>query len=180
MLEITIPGKEIFNEDDCSFITTPGATIKLEHSLLSISKWEAKYKKSFLNTQDKSPTELFDYIKMMTVTPNVNPDVYTGLTEENVVEIKKYIEDPMTATTFSQQNQGPRNHEIITNELVYCWMTQLSIPFSCEKWHISRLLTLINVCSIKNQPPKKMDQKSILRQNAALNKARRAKKGSRG
>lgn len=176
MLEITIPATTLYNEDTLEFIDVPETTLKLEHSLLSISQWESKYKKPFLNKNDqKSENEMKDYIKMMTITQKVNPLVYECLSLSNVEAIQKYIEDPMTATVFSDKFKtgGGNMGRLITNELVYCWMTQLSIPFSCEKWHISRLLTLINVCSLENQPPKKMSQNDVLRRNASLNKARR-------
>lgn len=117
----------------------------------------------------------------MTITPNVDPEVYRGLTPELVKQISDYIDDPMTATTFTDNgSKGKNSGRVLTNEVIYCWMANYGIPFSCEKWHIARLLTLIRACSLENQPPKKMDTNTILKQNAALNKARRAKLGSKG
>lgn len=180
MLEIVIPTTELFNEYTGEFLDIPATKIKLEHSLLSISKWEAKYKRPFLSkTGSKTSEEMRDYIRMMTVSQNINPMVYAGLTAENVKAIEDYIDDTMTATIISDKyKQNAANGRDITSELVYCWMVQLGIPFECQKWHIQRLLTLINVCSLENQPPKKMDRTSTLKQNAALNRMRRqAKKG---
>lgn len=119
--------------------------------------------------------EILDYIRCMTVTPNVDPHVYLALTEKNVKDVIDYIEDPMTATTIRRENQRP-SREIITSELIYYWMTALNIPFDpCQKWHLARLLTLIEVASIKNQPPKKMSKGEIARRNHSLNAQRRAR-----
>lgn len=181
MLEITIPGLEYYDENMEEFIYGESRVIRLEHSLLAISRWESKWQKPFLSqTVEKSAEEMRDYIKCMTVTPNVPEYVYDCLTPENVKEIEKYMQSSMTATTFTKEQQGKKNREVITNELVYCWMVELNIPFECEKWHINRLLTLINVCSLKQQPPKKMDTKTAMNQQRALNQARRAQHHTRG
>ena len=116
----------------------------------------------------------------MTVTQNVNPDVYNKLTVENVEAINEYIYAPMTATTFREDKTGKLNNEIVTSELVYYWMVALNIPFECQKWHLNRLLTLIRICNVKNQPPKKMSKGDIMRRNAALNAARRKQFNSNG
>lgn len=173
MLEITIPAQTLYNEKTEEFIDTPETKLKLEHSLISISKWEMKYHKPFLGETAKTDAEWRDYVQMMTLTQNVDPLVYMAVTKSNLEAIKAYIDDPMTATVLSNQGSGGNPGKFITNELIYCWMTQQSIPFSCEKWHIQRLLTLINVCVNENKPPKKMDERSVLKQNAALNRARR-------
>ena len=120
-----------------------------------------------------------DYIRCMTITQNVNPICYLGLTRANLLEVKNYIDDTMTATTFRNRN-GPKSHEIITAEIIYYWMIELGIPFECQKWHLNRLLTLVNVCSIKNTPAKKMSRKDALAQQSQLNAARRAKFKSKG
>ena len=110
----------------------------------------------------------------MTITQNVNPIVYNNLTDKNIEDINEYIDKPMTATTFTSENKSP-NREIITSELIYYWMFSLNIPMECQKWHLNRLLTLIRVCNIKNQPPKKMSRREIMSRNAQLNAARRKK-----
>lgn len=179
MLEITIP-KTYFDQEKQEFITLNSTTIKLEYSLLSISKWEAKWKKPFLSRDTKTYEETVDFIRCMTLTQNVNPIVYENLSKEILDEVGKYINDPMTATTINHQN-GKRSREIVTSELVYYWMVALQIPFDpCEKWHFNRLMTLIEVTSIKNQPPKKMGKKKTAQSNAAINAARRARLGSKG
>ena len=154
----------------------------MEHSLLSISKWEAKWKKSYLSSTDKTPEEVLDYIRCMTVRPvNVDPSVYQALTKENIETITNYIQDPMTATTINTIKRPGRKNEVITSEIVYYWMIAQNIPTEYEKWHINRLLTLIEVCAIKNDPnPKKMNRHEIARQNRALNAARRKRYGTRG
>ncbi len=179
MLRIVVDGKELWNEATSEFIQCKEQVLQLEHSLVSISKWEAKFHKPFLSDTDKTYEETIAYIKMMTITQNVDPNVYYCLSSDNIRAINSYIDDPMTATTISDHKNGGRR-DIVTSELIYYWMVALNIPFECQKWHLSRLLTLIRVCEIKSRPPKKMSQQSIMRQNSSLNKARRARHHSRG
>lgn len=182
MLNLTIPdrpGFEAWDEKNEKFVNVPpvkGATIQVEHSLISLSKWESKYHKSFLTNEEKTLEETIDYIKCMTLTQNVRPEVYEILTTENVKEINDYIGDSMTATTFREKEGKKRNQQRITSELVYYWMVALNIPFECQKWHLNRLLTLIRVCNEMNEEPKKMSQKDLYKHHAAVNAARRKKK----
>lgn len=180
MLQITIPAVELWDERKQEFVTTKEQTLQLEHSLVSLSKWESKWCKAFLTKQEKTFEETLDYIKCMTITQNVDPEVYNRLTNENIEEINKYIEAPMTATYFSDDKTAKSSREQITAELIYYWMIALNIPFECQKWHLNRLLTLIKVCNIKNQPPKKRSRKEIMSRNAALNAARRKQLNTRG
>ena len=181
MLKITIPGIELYDEQKNEFSYTKDTVIQLEHSLVSISKWEAKWGKSYLSTHEKTQEEALDYIKCMTITQNVSDETYRGLTKELVDKISEYINSPMTATKFSEENnKSGKSREIITSELIYYWMISLQIPFECQKWHINRLLTLINVCNIKNTPAKKMSKADIYSKNKALNAARRAKYHTKG
>lgn len=180
MLKITIPAREMFDERTSSFITTKEQTLQLEHSLVSLSKWESKWCKPFLDPkQDKTLVETIDYIKCMTITQNVDPDVYNGLTQSNIDKINEYISAPMTATTFYEQKTGGKK-ETITSELIYYWMISFNIPMECQKWHLNRLLTLIRVCSIKNTPPKKMSRRETANRYASLNAARRSKYNTTG
>lgn len=180
MLTITIPETELWDETREEYIYTKRQTLQLEHSLVSISKWEGKWCKPFLSSNDKTLEETIDYVKCMTVTPNVKPEIYRCLSDENIEEINKYIAAPMTATWFSEDKTAHPSREVITSELIYYWMVALNIPFECQKWHLNRLLTLIKVCDRKNQPPKKMSKNAIMSRNAALNAARRKKTGSKG
>lgn len=179
MLKLKLDSFEVFNEKDNTFTEFPETTLQLEHSLVSISKWEAKWNKPFLSKDAKSYEELLDYIKCMTLTQNVNPEIYKYLPQDAINKINSYIEAPMTATTFREE-PGKKSNEIITNEIIYYWMVSFNIPFECQKWHLNRLLTLIRVCSIKNAPPKKMSTKEIMNRNRALNKARRAQLHTKG
>lgn len=180
MLQITIPATEMYDERTEEYITTREQTLQLEHSLVSISKWESHWCKPFLTPTEKSAEETIDYIKCMTLTQNVKPEVYSCLTRNHFMQINKYIEAPMTATTFSEDNRGKKSGEFVTSELIYYWMIALNIPMKCEKWHLNRLLTLIRVCNVKNQPPKKMSRNEIMSRNAALNAARRKRLNSKG
>lgn len=179
MLEISIPGCEYYDEAKGEFFTLRDVTLKLEHSLISLSKWESKWCKVFLSKEDKSYEETIDYIKCMTLNQNVDPLVYEHLTKENVDAINAYISAPMTATHINDPNKS-NSREQITSELIYYWMIAQNVPFECQKWHLNRLLTLIRVCSIKNSPPKKMSNKEIMSRNAALNAARRKKLNTKG
>jgi len=180
MLRITIPAVEQWDEAKQEFIYTKEQTLSLEHSLVSISKWESKWCKPFLTKQEKTFEETLDYIKCMTLTQNVDPEVYNYLTNENIKEINEYIGAPMTATYFSDEKTSKTSREQVTAELIYYWMIAFNIPFECQKWHLNRLLTLIKVCNIKNQPPKKRSRKDIMSRNAALNAARRKQLNTKG
>lgn len=180
MLQIVVPAVEYWDESKNEFIHMKEQMLQLEHSLVSLSKWESKWCKPFFSKQEKTYEETIDYIKCMTITQNVKDDVYTRLTNDNVMQINKYIEAPMTATTFSKDANGKGGKEIITSELIYYWMIALNIPFECQKWHINRLLTLVRVCNVKNEPSKKMSKKDIMSRNRALNAARKKQLNSKG
>lgn len=179
MLEIIIPGLELYNEETNEFTCYDDVKLELEHSLVSISKWESKWCKPFLDGKDKTLDEIVDYVRCMTISDNIESDVYDRLTEENLVVINEYIGRPMTATTFNNEKKTT-GREIITSEIIYYWMVSFNIPFECQYWHLNRLLTLIKVCNVKNNPPKKMSQKEILARNKALNDARKKELGTRG
>ena len=181
MLRIVVPiSPEGWDEQKKEFIEPKVQVLQLEHSLISMSKWESKWCKPFLTTEDKTVEETLDYIKFMTLTPNVKPEVYLHITRANMKEINDYIEAPMTATTFSDNKNTKGKREIITAELIYYWMIALNIPFECQKWHLNKLLTLIRVCNIKNAPTKKKSQKETNKDYEALNAARRKKLNSKG
>ena len=180
MLQIVIPETELWDEEKQEFSIAKEQVLQLEHSLVSLSKWESKWCKVFLSKQEKTYEETIDYIKCMTLTQNVKPEVYSRLTKSNISEIEEYISAPMTATYFSKNQTGKANSEQVTSELIYYWMIALNIPFECQKWHLNRLLTLIRVCNIKNQPHKKMSKRDIMSRNAALNAARRKQLNTNG
>lgn len=180
MLQIVVPAIEYYDERNNKFVEMKEQTLHLEHSLISLSKWESKWNKPFLSRKDKTQEETLDYIRCMTLTQNVDPSVYSRLSSENISQISDYIDAPMTATTFSDRRTGKASREIITAELVYYWMVNYNIPFECQKWHLNRLLTLIRVCTIKNSPPKKMSEAEVMRQQAELNEIRKAQLNTKG
>lgn len=181
MLYITVPTTRLWNEETEEFLFVQGQTLQLEHSLVSLSKWESKWCKSFLSDKvEKTDEQILDYIRCMTLTQNVNPLIYKCLSAENIKQINEYIAAPMTATTFNE-DKSKSNKEIVTSELIYYWMIALQIPFECQKWHINRLLTLIRVCNIKNAPPGKgKSKRELTSQYAAMNAARRKAHKTRG
>ena len=183
MLQITIPAVEEWDEVNQEFIYSKEQKLQLEHSLVSLSKWESKWCKPFLSKDIKTEEETIDYIRCMTLTRNVDDNVYTYMTPQNINKVNEYIDAPMTATWFSddkKKKNAKSNSKPVTAELIYYWMIALNIPFECQKWHLNRLLTLIRVCNEENKPPKKMSTKEIMDRNAALNAARRQKLHSKG
>lgn len=172
MLRLTIPAREVFDDETQEFSSTKETTLSLEHSLVSISKWEARWHLPYLHT-DMTMEQMVDYIQCMTITQNVPPDVYRGLTQDNVDTVLEYIQDSMTATTVTHRQQK-FSRDIVTSELIYYWMIALQIPPQYEKWHLNRLLTLIDVCNVKNGPADKMSKKEINEQYRAINAQRRA------
>lgn len=179
MLPLKIPAARCFDEEKEEFVEFPAVTLKLEHSLISIHRWEAKWHKSFLSNTNFTAEEMVDYVQCMSIDQSVDPTVFARLTRENIEEIKNYMTNPMTATTFSNKQERP-GRQIITAELIYYWMTSFNIPFECAKWHLNQLMTLIRICGIKSTPSKKGNKRQLGEQRAALNKARRAKLGTSG
>lgn len=177
---ITIPKAELWDSKNNRFIYTKETTIVIEHSLVSLSKWESIWHKPFLTDTKKTREETISYIKCMTLTQNVNPDAYNFLTNDNIAEIDAYIGDSMTATWFGDEKNSRPTKKVITNELIYYWMISLNIPMECQKWHLQRLITLIRVCNEENKPKKKISRKEAYSRQAALNASRKAKLNSKG
>lgn len=178
MLTIEVELQQEFNEETNEFIYT-NFVLELEHSLVSVSKWESFFEKPFLSTEDKKPDELLWYIMAMTLTPNVPAGIYEKLSEKNVTEIDAYINAKMTATWFNDSRKGP-NREVITAEIIYYWMIALGIPFECQYWHLNRLITLVRVCNQKNAPQQNMSREETLAKNRAENARRKAELRSTG
>lgn len=174
MLTLTVPEGEMFRDATQEFVTIPEQTLTLEHSLISISKWEAIHHKPFLTNKPKTKTESIDYFRCMSVGKDVNPLVWFNLSPDIIKQITDYMSDPMTATTVKEKpGSKGRSSQVLTSELIYCYMAEYGIPFSCEKWHINRLLTLIRVCNARQEPQQKMKPRDVLAQNRMLNAARR-------
>lgn len=182
MITIQINDDEFFNDKTNEFYQVKGRCLKLEHSLISLRKWESKWHKPFLSTKDLTNEESLDYVRCMTLTPDVNPLLYTIIPIEEMERISQYIKDPMTATWFSEPEgkKTPPSRKIITAEVIYYWMIELGIPVEFEKWHLNQLLTLIRVINAERTPPKKMSQKDILKKYSKLNAQRKAALRTRG
>lgn len=179
MLRIKTPKGEVWDEEKGVFIPVKGASLQLEHSLVSLSKWESKWHKPFLDGV-KSIQETLDYICCMTLTQNVNPLVYCLINDELIGQVSDYIADPMTATWFPKDNKNLPSREIVTAEVIYYWMIVFNIPFECQKWHLNKLMTLIRVCEAKSKTPKPLSKKQLAQRNTALNAARRKAFHSKG
>lgn len=179
MLTITVPGVELFDEAANVFKSSEDFTLELEHSLVSLSKWESKYEKPFLGKEEKTSLEVLGYIQCMVLTPDVPSDVYLRLSQENLDDVNTYINAKMTATWFAESKRRP-SQEVITSELIYYWIVTMNIPLECQTWHLNRLFTLIQVISLKNEPAKKMSARDIAARNHEINERRRAQLGTRG
>jgi hypothetical protein len=180
MLTITVGANEIFDEGAGTFGTHGGIELQLEHSLVSLSKWESDHEKPFLGKSDKTREEILDYVRCMILTPNPPGDFLQRLSKENLEAINAYIERKMTATWFSEQPGAPKTREVITSELIYYWMTVFNIPFECEAWHLNRLFTLIRIANVKQGKPKKMSRGEVAARNRELNAQRKAQLGTKG
>ena len=179
VLQLEISGGRLFDEETSRFIITPAVTLQLEHSLLSLSKWEAAHCKPFVNAKNLTNDELMDYITCMSETPITRLDL-AGLRDEHLEKLQAYLENPHTATTINSRGHGASS-QIITSELIYSWMVALQIPFECERWNLNRLITLIRVCSINNNPnKKKLSKDEVARQYREINAKRRAEAAKRG
>ncbi len=174
MLTIHVPLAEDYDEDRNLFVVTSSFKLELEHSLVSLSKWESNFKKPFLSPDDKTPEETFYYIKSMTLTPDVPDEVFAKLTTANIKDINDYIGDKQTATWFRETPNQPRSREIVTAELIYYWMIALNVDMQCQNWHLNQLITLIRVANEKQQPPKKMDRATMIRERDRINAERNA------
>lgn len=181
MLKITVPGVEVFDNSAQQFKSQGEFVLELEHSLVSLSKWESKYEKPFLSKEEKSTEEILGYVQAMTLTEEVPSDVFEKLSQENLDAINSYIDAKMTATTIYEMHEAPKTkQETVTAELIYYWMVAFQIPWECQHWHLNRLFTLIRLCSVKAEKPKKMSKAEIARRNRELNAQRRAKLGTKG
>ena len=179
MLKVTIPAMEMWDESKQEFISTKEQVLQLEHSLVSLDKWESKWCKPFQSKTPKTDEETLDYIKCMTITQNVDPEVYNYIPNSTMLEIQKYIEAPMTATTFSD-DKGKGGRQVITAEVIYYWMIAQNIPPEYRKMHLNKLMAIIRTCSVMSQPPKKMSQRELMRRNSSLNAARRRQHNTKG
>lgn len=180
MLTITVPGMEMFDEVTAKFVPIPAVDLELEHSLVSLSKWEQKFRRPFLGPGERTAEETFGYVQAMVLTPEIPPEVFARLSEENFEMINAYVNDPMTATWINDPPGPARSSEIITAELIYYWMTAFQIDLAWERRHLSQLFTLIKVCGAKQAPPKKMGRAEVLARQKALNEQRRAQFATKG
>lgn len=181
VFKLIIESEEMFNERTREFIPAgENIVVELEHSLVSLSKWESEYQKPFLSKGEKTVDELLGYLNAMVLTPNVGPEIFKKCTQRNIDEIQWYIDSPQTATTFGSMPESRGPGEVITSELIYYWMVAFTIPWEAQYWHLNRLFALIRICNIKNGKPKKMSRREMAERNARLNAERKAKLGTSG
>jgi hypothetical protein len=180
MLTLLVEGDEYYNEETQEFETQESFVLEFEHSLVSLSKWESKHNKAFLNNRSKTREEIMSYIECMILTPVYPEGIVNRFTNANLETINEYIESKQTATSFGEMPQRKGRTEVITSELIYYWMVAFTIPFECERWHLNRLFALIRICNIKNTKPKKMSRSEVARRNRDLNERRKAELGTSG
>jgi hypothetical protein len=180
MLRIIISGEEFFDEVTETFSTVGDFVLELEHSLVSLSKWESEFQKPFLSSTDKTTEEIFSYVKAMIVTFDYPSDILYRFSQDNITQINEYIDSKQSATTFGNMPKATGRSETVTSELIYYWMVAFNIPFECETWHLNRLFSLIRICNVKNSKPQKMSSREIAARNRELNAQRRAQLGTNG
>jgi hypothetical protein len=180
MLNLIIEGTEYYNEETETFESVGDVELELEHSLISLSKWESKFQRPFLSKDDKSITEILYYVECMILCEDYPKDVVSRFTQKNIDQINAYIESKESATTFGKMPEQKSRGEVITSELIYYWMVAFNIPFECETWHLNRLFALVRICNIKNTKQKKMSKTEIAMRNRELNAERRERLGTRG
>ena len=180
MLELVIPGEEFYNEKTEEFVDTETTTLRLEHSLLSLSKWESIFEKAFLSQREKTDAEVLAYVKCMVLDENVPDEIFLRLSPANYAEIRDYIQSSQSATVFRDTPSRGGSKETITSELIYYWMVAMNIPFECQTWHLNRLFALIKICNVKNSKQKKMPRHDVAARNRELNAQRRAELNTSG
>lgn len=179
MLKIVV-GDEGYDEEKKQFVVTNTVILELEHSLISLSKWESIHEKPFLGRETKTTEEVYDYVKCMALNPNIPPEVFRKLNDQNLEDITAYIDAKMSATWFSDGPNVPRSSELITSELIYYWLIAFNIPFEVENWHLNRLFNLIKICNVKMAKPKKMSRSELASRNRKLNAERKQQLGTSG
>jgi len=180
MLTIVIGEEELFDESTNEFTTDGGQVVELEHSLISLSKWESKYQKPFLSKEVKTEDEILFYIQCMLISPVENSEILYQLSQPNLDLINRYLESKESATTFGSMPERRGRGETITSELIYYWMVAFTIDWEAQYWHLNRLFALIRICNVKNAKPKKMSRSEIAARNRELNAKRRAELGTTG
>ena len=177
--KIVFPASEdLWDESTGRFVTVKEQILVIEHSLISLSKWEQKWKKPFLSDEEKTPEQWIDYVRCMTIN-QVDDSVYSRITTTVMQEILDYIGDPMTATTFTDLNPGSGKREVVTSEIIYYNMFSFGIPKELDKWHLNRLIALIRVFSIKSGGSKKMSRAEAAMYQRSINESRLAKRRKR-
>jgi hypothetical protein len=180
MLTLHVAGVESFDDNSQEFTSQGEVVLELEHSLVSLSKWESVHEKPFLGKEAKTPQEIISYVRCMTLSDDIAPEVFDQLNIKHFDEISEYIDAKRSATWFSDQPGTPKSREVITSELIYYWMTVFNIPFECERWHLNRLFTLIRICNIKQSKPEKMSRADMAQRNREMNAMRKQQLGTSG
>lgn len=180
MLTLHVDQMEMYDEEKEEFVVSDAVTLELEHSLVSLSKWESIFEKPFLGGKDKTKEEIVAYVRAMTLTPDVSPEVFDRLGNEHFNKINEYINAKMSATWFSESQNNRTNTEIVTAELIYYWMVAFSLPQEYQYWHLTKLLTLIRVCNLKNSKPKRMSANEARSRQREINERRLREMNSSG
>lgn len=180
MITIDLGTLEYYDSEKNEFVYEEGGKVRFEYSLKMLYEWEGKWKKAFLKGNKNLTTEeAVDFYIMMALDP-IDKKFMTG---EAMETLSKYVNDPQTATTFADGQNGntsPSKGKIFTSEELYAMMITSNVPLDFENRNLNRLITILRVISVQNTPPKKMSKNDIYRQNAALNAERKARLNTKG
>lgn len=180
MLELKLERQEFYDEEKNEFFTTEPIELRFEHSLVTLSKWESKFEKRFLDEAEKTNEEILGYVECMLLDDIDFSKVKSRLNQSHMTQINAYINAKNSATTFNEVQNSRGQTEAITSELIYYWMTIFKVPLACEDWHLNRLFTFIRVCNLKQQKPKKRSPHEIARERAEINERRKKELNTNG
>jgi hypothetical protein len=179
MLTLNVEGDEFFDSEKQMFFYTKPSLINLEHSLISVAKWEAHWKKPYLPSWSapgmQGPVEELDYIRCMII-GKFEEHIPALIQQNHLAEVRAYMLDSHTASVSHRIGKSETSKKTVTSELIYFWMIKFGIPFECEKWHFNRLLSLIDVCNLKEAElsgKNKMSAQESAEWRNQLNKKRR-------
>lgn len=180
MITIHFEEMEYYDEQLNRFYTLPPKVVNFEYSLAAVAEWEAIWKIPLLNTELGVDSDMFLSLAMCMSDDRELLEYYLDDTEK--AELHKYLSDSQTATTINSSQNGNTTGrgKVYTAEEIYALMFMNGIPIEWESRNLNRLLVILRIISIYQNPPKKMSQQDVMKQNARLNRERKNKYKTKG